>query len=228
MDSVIIAPVPPSNHIPRTVHQFWDTGTPPAPVEALMTTWRTLNPDWAYTLWSHRAALEFIELNYGSRLRDAFLQCAFAAMQADVARYAILYKVGGVYADADLSCLKPMDEVLAANALAMTFQGWNGAWRNDLMALAAGHPMMAEILEKVVANIEVRSSNNLWLVTGPGATTPIIEKHQALPTSNLQTFRFDEMKSKVIGFHHSLDYRLEGRHWSEAQQRTSIYRDLEK
>ena len=226
MASVIITPVPASDRIPRALHQFWDTGMPPAAVETLMLTWRTMNPDWTYTLWSHRSALEFIELNYGNRTRDAFLQCAFAAMQADVARYAILYKLGGVYADADLSCLKTMTEVLAPDALAMVFQGWNGAWRNDLMASSPGHPMMAEILEKAVINIEVRSSDNLWLVTGPGATTPIIEKHQAFATSKLQTFRFDEMKSKVIGFHHSLDYRSEGRHWSEAQQRKSIYRDL--
>jgi mannosyltransferase OCH1-like enzyme len=211
--------------IPKCLHQFWDTDSPPASVAELMTTWREKNQNWEYCVWTDKTTLQLIEESYTPRVQAAFEQCLIPAMRADLARYLILLKIGGVYADADLSCLIPLDDVIEAQSSVLVFRGWNGAWRNDFFGAEPAHPLVCEIIETGVSNVERRISNNVWLVTGPGMTTPIVEKYLAARPADFQAFEFHDVRGKILNFHHSLDYRQNGQHWADVQSRQCIFRD---
>lgn len=86
--------------IPKIIHQIW-IGPHPAPVE-LMETWKKFHPDWEYKLWTDEKA-------------DWINQDKIDAMpewngKADIMRYEILLREGGVFLDADSECVKRLDD----------------------------------------------------------------------------------------------------------------------
>jgi mannosyltransferase OCH1-like enzyme len=212
--------------VPRLLHQYWDTGHPPLGVQSLLLTWSGMNPGWTYQLWDDASIIEFIDLHFDAETRLAYEACRFPAMRADLARYLLLWKLGGVYADSDLTCLKPLDDVIDHPASLVLFRGWNGAWRNDFMGAVPGIPIIGEFIRKAVENIMARLfPDNLWLVTGPGMTTPIISRELLNPQIVIQTFKFDDVKGKILTFNPDLEYRKGDKHWAIAQKTERIYRD---
>src|SRR3981081_4734885 len=90
--------------IPRTLHQIW-LGPKPAP-QADMESWREKHraPAWTYKLW-HEGNLPTLRHR---ALFDAFHGVYHA--QADILRYEILYRFGGIYVDADSTCLQTLGD----------------------------------------------------------------------------------------------------------------------
>ena len=94
--------------IPRSLHQIW-VGPDPGPV-ALMATWTRAHPAWTYRLWTMD--------DYDARPWRAKAQMAAFASRgcwegvADIMRYEILFHYGGFYLDADLDCVRPLDDWL--------------------------------------------------------------------------------------------------------------------
>lgn len=85
--------------IPKIIHQIWIGPLPPP--EKLMTTWKTMHPDWEYRLWTSEQGWE------NQAKIDAMLEWNG---KADIMRYEILEKFGGVLVDADSECVQPLDE----------------------------------------------------------------------------------------------------------------------
>jgi mannosyltransferase OCH1-like enzyme len=138
-------------------------------------------------------------------------------------RYLVLYQYGGVYADVDIRCLKPLSAVLDLGASMFVFRARIAAWRNDFMACSQGLPLMNTLIERAVENVLSKCSENLWLVTGPGMATPFITKaiEAGAPIQHMQ---LHEVRNKLIKPNNNLAYRSDGKHWFEAQKRESIYR----
>jgi mannosyltransferase OCH1-like enzyme len=93
--------------IPRLLHQIW-VGPRPAPVKWLAT-WRELHPQWQYRLWGNRELVTEPWVNE-RHIRDYYRRGRFNGV-ADLMRYEILYRFGGVVVAADSICLHPIDEL---------------------------------------------------------------------------------------------------------------------
>jgi mannosyltransferase OCH1-like enzyme len=209
--------------IPLNVHQFWDSVDPPSEVKSLMVSWRALNPEWTYRLWSDGTIEDLIAKGFGPRVLEAFRDCKFPAMRADISRYLVLYQYGGVYADADLKCLKPLSCAIDLSSSMFVFRARIAAWRNDLMACTQGFPLMKRMIDQAVENVLSKSSQNLWAVTGPGMTTPLITESIEAGEA-IQHLQFHEVRNLIVQFNNDLVYRSHGKHWAEAQKKESIYR----
>lgn len=72
-------------------------------------TWKTLNPDWEYRYVDHIQREEIIKQN---PIFWKYYHTQNPPCQADMWRYLITYKYGGVYADMDSICTIPIDSVL--------------------------------------------------------------------------------------------------------------------
>ncbi|MDR2038637.1 MAG: glycoside transferase family 32 [Bacteroidales bacterium] len=100
--------------VTKTVHQIWTTHELPAQFKNFAESWKIFLPDWEYKLWSHKENREFVAefypeflAKYDSYPRDM--------QRIDAAKYLILKKLGGIYADTDVECLDNI-EVLIKNA----------------------------------------------------------------------------------------------------------------
>ena len=98
-----------SSRFPRLIHQIW-LGPNPLPGQAKMWAdgWRSQHPGWHYQLWTDAGAATLDMVN-----RAAFDAAESFAMKADILRYEILLRYGGLYCDTDFECLRPIGPLLA-------------------------------------------------------------------------------------------------------------------
>ena len=71
-------------------------------------TWKDLNPEYEYKYMDDKQAAEFVLSEFGQEWYDLFINVPVGVMRGDMWRYMVVYKYGGVYADLDTLCLKPI------------------------------------------------------------------------------------------------------------------------
>jgi len=95
--------------IPRVFHQVWinrDNPELPENFRAYRDGWLALHPDWEYKLWN------LDNLDFIPRHLDLLNATKVYAQMADILRYEILLRHGGVYLDTDFECLRNIDPIL--------------------------------------------------------------------------------------------------------------------
>ena len=134
-----------SANVPRKLHQIWLGPKPPPDAHAAA--WRALHPDWEYKLWRDAdvAAL-------GLENAAAFSAATNWGEASDIARYEILLRFGGVYADMDFEPLRPLDALREAADFFVGFSNVGAVEiNNGLIGAAPGHALLAALVERVAA-----------------------------------------------------------------------------
>ena len=95
------------NAIPKIIHQIW-LGPRTIPEQHLKNSqkWQELHPNWEYKLW-REVDIE----NWSFESKDLFNKASSYQEKADILRYEILNKHGGLYVDMDYRPLKNFDEI---------------------------------------------------------------------------------------------------------------------
>jgi hypothetical protein len=149
--------------IPTTLHQLWKTEDVPARFTVLRETWRTRNPGWTIRLWTDRDLEELVATHY-PELLDIYRGYEVPICRADLGRYLVLETFGGVYADLDCECLRPLDALLAGTSFAIAFEpdehrgdhlvaaaGFERILCPSFIASTPGHPYWRKVREHAVA-----------------------------------------------------------------------------
>jgi inositol phosphorylceramide mannosyltransferase catalytic subunit len=114
-------------HIPRRLFQLWKSKhNIPANWRVWSVTFDYYNPTYVHDLWDAEDSRSFIsrEFPWFLNIYDAY---PTAAYRMDVVRYFYLYNYGGIYADLDTECLKPLDEVLCLGDIIFGHMGTDRA-----------------------------------------------------------------------------------------------------
>ncbi|MGE0009494.1 MAG: glycosyltransferase family 32 protein [Candidatus Babeliales bacterium] len=90
--------------IPKVIHQIWLGSRPPEELKKLQKTWIDLHPDWDFKVWTEADLEAFDLIN-----KESFKNAVNYGEKANIWRYEILYRFGGLYVDVDFECLKPFD-----------------------------------------------------------------------------------------------------------------------
>ncbi|KAJ3342053.1 hypothetical protein HDU83_006352 [Entophlyctis luteolus] len=155
--------------IPRIIHQSWKTRDIPEKYLNWTNTWRIHNPDYKYMIWSDSDNREMIKEDFPWFL-STFDSYEDPIMRADASRIFYMYKYGGVYADLDFECLKPLDPLLASHHLVLGSMavGMNmfllaHSIPNAWMASKPGHPMWMSCAKRM---LKIKTGS-VEQVTGP-------------------------------------------------------------
>lgn len=105
-------------HIPRIIHQTWKTADVPARWRAWQASWQHQHPQWEYRLWTDADNRALVQRHYPWFIRE-FDAYDAPIKRADAARYLIMHRYGGVYADLDFECLRPLGPLLAPHQLVL-------------------------------------------------------------------------------------------------------------
>ena len=97
--------------IPKIFHQLWIGPKPPP--KALMKTWRDFHPEWKSMFWNEKTLAEHFP--GGLQNQRQFDDIRELSAKADIARFEILYKFGGLSIDADSRCINKLDDYLLIN-----------------------------------------------------------------------------------------------------------------
>lgn len=100
----------PNSNIPMTLWQTYATHGIPQKAKDCMNTWKQLNPGLITKLQDDNEAEEFLRNNFRPEVLRAYKNFPLNVMRADFWRYAILYIYGGIYADIDVECRRPIKD----------------------------------------------------------------------------------------------------------------------
>ncbi|WP_375396528.1 glycosyltransferase family 32 protein [uncultured Sphingomonas sp.] len=186
--------------IPKHLHQTFAVTDLPAPLRGNIDALRVQNPGWNHTLYTDVDIRAFIADEYGRgvlRLYDRIAE-GYGAARADLFRYLLMYRLGGVYLDVKSSFRRPIDEVINGqegyilshwrNGPSEPHAGWGihgaldqmpgGEFQQWHIIAAPGHPFLRAVIARVLDNIRrysVRRNEVGWPgvlgLTGPIAYT---------------------------------------------------------
>jgi len=156
--------------IPKIIHQIWVGDQDERPAK-MMQTWKDMNPDWEYKLWTD------------DNLPPLKAQAQFDKMvqlhgKADILRYEILYQEGGFYIDADSQCVLPLEDFLLNNdsfACYENEQVRGGLIANGYLAATKGNDLM-KLLTHMINRIPDINKTDAWIMTGPQLLTTIVNQ----------------------------------------------------
>lgn len=169
--------------IPKIIHQIWIGGKQISKRNSGFTSeWRSMYSDYIYSWWDDaKVEAECIipedkkELYYSKDFPFAF--------KADILRYELIRKFGGIYIDVDTEPLRKMgDEVLEGNFFA-GFQN-NIEIAIGIFGAIPNCPLIVDVCDNLVPNVKEKLSQGckefVDQLTGPIFFTKICKKYFGL------------------------------------------------
>lgn len=154
----------PAGGIPSTFHWLW-LGPAPLPRQhrRWIDGWRRLHPGWEGVVWTDAELPPLENAHEFERARSP-------AQRADIARYEILRRHGGVYLDTDMECRRSIAPLLQG---VRAFAGWETPTRvgNAVLGAEPVHPWVAALVDELPRSM-ARHGDTLRQ-TGPGFVTEV-------------------------------------------------------
>jgi hypothetical protein len=163
------------SEIPKIVFQTWKTVDMPPLMKKNRDRMMKLNPEFEYIFMDDEECRNFIRDNYDYRTLSAYDKLVPGAYKADMWRYCVLYKHGGIYLDIKL---RPADDFkliylldkrhYVQDRLEYFKPGTLGLY-NACIIEQKGSECMKQCIEKIVEHVETNyyGYNDLY-PTGPG------------------------------------------------------------
>jgi glycosyltransferase involved in cell wall biosynthesis len=158
--------------IPKIIHYCWfnkdHTDPLPEKVQRCVASWRKHCPDWEIKLWNE----DNFNVKMNGYTREAY-GAGKMAFVSDYARMYLLYTYGGVYLDADVELLQPLDALLDNPAFTGIENvhdasiGWIGLGTAALGA-EVGNPWVKAILDYYA---------NMHFIKSDGSLNMLISNH---------------------------------------------------
>jgi mannosyltransferase OCH1-like enzyme len=172
--------------IPKILAQTWKSADLPTPAAELQRGWRSLNPDFAYRFYDDAQCREVIAETFPQHLA-AYDSLPHSVMRADLFRYAVIYRNGGVYADIDMECLRPIGGLLSEASCLLSIEAHLGRTRqrelgypealqiaNCIFAASPREPLFREAVDRGIVLFESLNRTlplSIEDITGPRMLT---------------------------------------------------------
>jgi mannosyltransferase OCH1-like enzyme len=144
--------------IPRVFHHIWLGDNPlPDNYARWANRWLELNPGWTIQRWTSKRLPDLVnraEFDAGEKL----------AAKSDVLRYELVARYGGVYIDADMEPLRPIEPLLD-NVAAFFGDERPDSPSNALIGCVPNHPFFAHLVKKLPESF--RAPGDIVDKTGP-------------------------------------------------------------
>ena len=146
--------------------------------------------DFEYNFYNDEECEEFIKNNFEENIYQAYMKCPIAVMKADLWRYCIIYKYGGIYADSDSICLKDPSLFLEKSSYLVCIpENDKMHMCNWVFAAPEASPVLKSVIElcveRILNNFE-KKQHMVHYYTGPRVFIDGIELY--LKQNNLITF----------------------------------------
>jgi hypothetical protein len=248
-DANRIATVPAGTTVPRILHQTYHTKDLPAPLRDAVERTRAVSPLWEHRLYDDGDIIDYIRKEYGETILAAFLRIdsMYGAARADLFRYLLMYKTGGVYLDIKSVATRALDDVIRPDDTYILSQ-WHGKrfagmgmgvhralraiegseYQQWHIVAAPGHPFLKRVIENVLRNLRIYNpgihgagKRGVLSVTGPIAYTlaihPLLHLHSHRLADSAADLGFD-YNVFMTGRNSSAHHFLFRSHYAALQQ----------
>jgi mannosyltransferase OCH1-like enzyme len=147
-----------AQRIPKVFHQVWLGGNPlPTKFRRFQQTWTRHHPTWEFRFWTETNLFRLTN-------QEDFDRAVPLAQKADIARYEILERFGGVYLDADFECLQSIEPLLKG------IEGFAAEEDGDtvgtaILGMVPNHPLLQDVIRSIP--IAMAQGGKVCETTGP-------------------------------------------------------------
>ena len=189
--------------IPRRLHMVDKDLVPSFSIQSI----RNSNLDYTLRYYNDSEARDYVYRNAGKHVGRAYDCIHPAAYRGDLFRFVVLFYEGGLYMDADLTPLVPLDELYDSCrdfTLGHDIPQGNTVDENDsyflpgmqqkILASVPKHPIAKCMIENIVRNVEQRSTfsmEKLFLFSGPSLLYRCYKKYTVKTDSRVALWYHD-------------------------------------
>lgn len=141
-----------NQRIPKIIWQTMKTNTVPKIMKEYSDSWIEQNPEYEYRFFDDNDIKQFIAKEFPQYI-SAYKKIKQGAVKADLWRYLILDKYGGVYADMDCRCIVSLKNWIQPAAEWVTQLGINRDVCQWLIMTIPGNPVIRKAAEKSYENL---------------------------------------------------------------------------
>lgn len=159
--------------IPKKIHYCWFGGNPkPKLAEKCIASWKKYCSGWEIIEWNE----ENVDLDACPQyVRDAYSAKKYAYV-SDYIRLKVLHAHGGFYMDTDVELLKSL-EFLRQDKAVIGFENDSFVNSGQLLASEAGHPVLAEMMERYDHVSFHKADGSMFLLGCPHVNTDALCAH---------------------------------------------------
>lgn len=156
--------------IPKIFHRIWfgDRKMPDTYVE-YGETWQKEHPDWKMILWTDESIRDITLQN-----QDIFNTVGHPVLRADMARFELIYKFGGVYIDCDFECIKNIEPVLGG-VEAFSAGEMPGIVSTAIMGCTPGNKVFKDLVDAIPQSMRENAHLPINYQTGPFFATKVLK-----------------------------------------------------
>jgi mannosyltransferase OCH1-like enzyme len=157
--------------IPKVIYQTFEGYDLPKGMFDAVNSWINTNPDYEHYFFDEKKRRDFIETHFDKSVLDSYLRLLPGAFRADLWRCCVLYIKGGVYVDADMICLKRLNDIIDIDDSFLIARDDPMSTRflaNGFIASTPNHPFLKKQIDNIVDNVQNLRERYYLDVTGPG------------------------------------------------------------
>lgn len=142
--------------IPKTIHFIWIGSQIPLWAQGLVDQCKAIHPGWEVVVHGDE-----IIATLDAELKEAFDGCEQWCQRADILRYVILHRFGGIYLDIDTLVLRNMEPLLQLGTCwAARHLYLNHSFANGVLGAQAGSSLTAALIAQVRARFQLLKASN--------------------------------------------------------------------
>jgi mannosyltransferase OCH1-like enzyme len=139
---LVLPLLPRGDHVPKVIHQTYRSRDLEPELAANVAEMQRQNPDWEYRLYDDADITRYVIDNFGADL-GAYLNAInpkYGAAKADLFRYLVMYREGGVYLDIKSCAGRPLSDIIRPSD-----QFLISHWSPDNSASISGSPELKNV-----------------------------------------------------------------------------------
>lgn len=207
--------------IPKIIYQTFHSEKLRFVTRQFIRLMRLRNPGYRYEFYDDERVDRFFKEEFDEEIYNLFSRIDIGAVRADVFRYAVLYKYGGVYLDVDGYAIRDLDKMIRPeDRCIVTHEGNPGLYAQYALVCDKEHPFLKRTLDMVIDNLKHnRHPHDGHKMTGPTVYTAAVNACIAEGiTDEYRIWGVDY--NGFLNPRHPLRKMLykKGEHWREAQR----------
>jgi len=183
--------------IPKVIYQTCENiSALPEKLKKNINSIKHMNKGWTHIIYDDNMIIEFIKKYYGKNMLKIYnkINPKYGPAKADLFRYLLMYKKGGVYLDIKSATSKPLNKIIKENIFYVSH--WKERYHSDIfpdkgefqnwwIISPPNHPILKNVIDKVTAEINKCDNKTgkmgVLHITGPiiytKAILEILEKY---------------------------------------------------
>ena len=169
--------------IPKNIYQTHKSinyiNTKPKLVKAIKS-WVKHTKEFSYFFYNNQMCDDFIKNNFDENVYKAYSMLPMPVMKADLWRYCIIYKYGGIYSDTDTVCKINPNIFINNSFLTIAPEKGTNFFCQWTFSAPANSPILKSIIDlsvERILNTPIKGEHIIHYLTGPGLFTDGIEKY---------------------------------------------------